>query len=62
MSRKVNDYFSAGQTYFNWQPNVSTFNMHLMPCYKVLSIIALLRAKGAPKSYIIKVLRIPDFT
>ena len=62
MSRKVNDYFSAGQTYFNWQPNVSTFNMHLMPCYKVLSIIALLRARGAPKSYIIKVLRIPDFT
>ena len=39
MSRKVNDYFSAGQTYFNWQPNVSTFNMHLMPCYKVGSII-----------------------
>ena len=39
MSRKVNDCFSAGQIYYNWQPNVSTFNMHLMPCYKVGSII-----------------------
>ena len=39
MSRKVNDYFSAGQICYNWESNVSTFNMHLMPCYKVGSII-----------------------